>query len=423
MKKFYILCLMAMASSLAMANELVATATKLEKNKVVEEASDTAKWTFPGSVGLNLNQMAFGKYSTEGEGASVALDAFLNLNAIYTKNKVLWENSLSAKYGMIYSNQYLDPYFRKNLDELILNSKYGYKVSKAWYVSTFANLETQFARGYEYEPKDLVSDSKTLVSHYFAPAFIKISLGMEYIPNKYFSAFVSPVTARLTVCRIDTLGGRYGMEFLNEKIETLENGEQAITKYYDKFRAEVGAYFKLKSDFDITKSLHLFSTLEGFYSYNKAVQTFQQSYIKLMESKQDSALKAYAHDCWIQADKNEPYADYVPFDPETVSGYAVDDRYKDVHGWYLKWKLELLMKVSKYVNISFKTQLKYDNAESKRVERDWVINSTRTRVNENGETVQETKDFNAVKCDHGGLQMPGLQFWESTSIGVAYTFK
>ena len=150
MKKVKLTAVGAVLSLTAMANgELVTTATTLENEKVIAEAADTANWTFPCSVGINANQAYFNDYSTEGSGASLSLDAFLNLNANYKKNKSLWENSLAAKYGMIYSTEFTgDDKVRKNIDELILNTKYGYKISRSWYISAFANMETQFAKGF-----------------------------------------------------------------------------------------------------------------------------------------------------------------------------------------------------------------------------------------------------------------------------------
>lgn len=379
MKKFYILCLMAMASSLAMANELVATATKLEKNKVVEEASDTAKWTFPGSVGLNVNQAYFSPYSVEGSGNSVSMDAFVNLNANYKKKKTLWENSLSAKYGMLYSTEFTGKdKVRKNVDEIILNSKYGYKVSKYWYASVLGNLETQFAEGNDYSLKDDEgNDIPTMISHFWAPATLKFSLGMEYIPNKYFSAFISPITARLTFCRLDELGESFGMELL--KNPEYDADEKLIREAeYKHLRAELGAYFKLKSDFDITKNLHFLSTLEGFYAYNKAVSVYSSQYTDTFKVKNPDGkleLVEETDEDFMKEPGNKKFSDE-----------------KD-HGWYLKWKLELLLKVSKYMNVSFKTQLKYDNAERK-----------------------------AVEGENYGLPEAKVQFWETTSLGIAYTF-
>ena len=379
MKKFYILCLMAMASSLAMANDLVTTATKLEKNKVVEEASDTAKWTFPGSMGLNVNQAYFSPYSIEGSGESVSMDAFLNLNANYKKKKTLWENSLSAKYGMIYSTEFTgDDRVRKNVDELLLSSKYGYKVSKYWYVSTYANLETQFTKGNDYSLKNQNGqDSAVMISHFFAPATVKLSLGMEYIPNKYFSAFISPITARFTFCRLDELGESFGMELLKNPEY---NADKKLIREaeYKHLRTELGAYFKLKSDFDITKNLHFLSTLEGFYAYNKAVSVYSSQYTDTFKVKNPDGkleLVEETDEDFMKEPGNKKFSDE-----------------KD-HGWYLKWKLELLLKVSKYMNVSFKTQLKYDNAERKAV---------------------EGKNF--------GLPEAKVQFWETTSLGIAYTF-
>jgi hypothetical protein len=192
------------------------------------------------------------------------------------------------------------------------------------------------------------------ISEFFAPGYLKVSLGMECIPNKYFSAFLSPITARFTFCRNELLAPNYSMEM------------NPTTGEYEKFRAELGAYFKLKSDFDVTEWMHFFSTLEGFYAYNKAVQALTDEYVDWYGSQ-----------------------DYLSED-------FVDDesiKYHDIHGWYVKWKLELLFKISKYVNLSVKTQLKYDNAETKTL---------------------EDKNF--------GLPHAKVQFWETTSLGVAYSF-
>lgn len=354
-KIFTAIFMLASVSVFADPSEIVSDATKLEKGEVIELAKDSAVWKFTGSVGVNANQAFFNDYCTDGTGASVSLDAFLNLNANYTRNKVLWENSLSAKYGFIYSSEFTgEDLIRKNMDEFILNTKYGYKVSKHWYVSAFANLETQFSKGYNYVADVNGLDSAVAISEFFAPGYLKVSLGMEYIPNKYFSAFFSPVTARFTFCRNELLAPNYSMEM------------NPTTGEYEKFRAELGAYFKLKSDFDVTEWMHFFSTLEGFYAYNKAVQALTDEYVDWYGSQ-----------------------DYLSED-------FVDDesiKYHDIHGWYVKWKLELLFKISKYVNLSVKTQLKYDNAETKTL---------------------EDKNF--------GLPHAKVQFWETTSLGVAYSF-
>ena len=140
---------------------------------------------------------------------------------------------------------------------------------------------------------------------------------MEYIPNKYFSAFLSPITARFTFCRNELLAPNYSMEL------------NPTTGEYEKFRAELGAYFKLKSDFDVTEWMHFFSTVEGFYAYNKAVQALTDEYVD-----------------WYGT---QDYSSENFVDDESI-------KYHDIHGWYVKWKLELLFKISKYVNLSVKTQ-------------------------------------------------------------------
>jgi len=335
-----------------------------------KESTDSIYWKFPGSVGLNANRAYFNEYCTDGVGSAASVDAFLKLNANYQKDKVMWMNNFSAQYGFIYSDQFSGgDDVRKNMDNFSLQTKFGYKAAKNLYYSALGNLESQFQKGYSYDKKDVNNlDSAILVSNFFSPAYLKMALGIDYIPNKYISCFVSPVTARFTFCADTLLSSNYGME-------RKSNGD------YEKTRTEIGAFAKLVSDFDMTKTVHFFSSLEGFYAYNAAVQEYND----------------------IFADKGV-YFDEM--DAYLLEHPSVDMYDKDIHGWYVKWKLELSMKVTKLINVSLRTQLKYDNAEK--------------RTNENiAEKGERTPTTDAWKL---GYPVARTQFWESISLGVSYNF-
>lgn len=371
-KKFLALGALSMLFVSAYADEkdLVETASSISTKSSGEISKDSVYWKFPGAVGLNANQAYFNDYCTDGSGASVSLDAFVNLNANYQKKRVKWENAFAAKYGFIYSTEFSgDDLIRKNVDEFNLGSKFGYKLGKYWYGTAMANVESQFTKGYSYVENVSKQDSAVMISDFFAPGSLKLSLGADYVPNKYFNMFLSPLTARFSFCRVDALGESYGMEML-EAAKYAEDGSLISEALYDHCRAEHGAYAILRSDFDITKNFHFFSSLEGFYAYRKHVVDYTEAYRQ-----------------W-----------YEEF-PENANGDSFETLYPEykvnrtVHGWYLKWKLELLLKVSKYVNVSFKTQLKYDNAEKK-----------------------------VVDGASSDLPKAKLQFWETTSLGVSYKF-
>lgn len=401
---------MAIASALADDNELVKTASSISTKSSGEISTDSIYWKYPGSVGLNVNQAYFNDYCMEGSGASVSADAFLNLNANYKKNRVKWDNSFAAKYGMIYSTEFTkDEPIRKNMDEFGLYSKFGYKMAKYWYSSALASLESQFTPGYTYElfdtyakyhkPDDwsFVEDderyksTKDTISAFFAPAAIKVSLGFDYVPNKYISFFMSPLTARITICRLNELAPKYGMEL----IEGTENE-------YKKSRNELGAYAILRSDFDITKNLHFFSSLEGFYAYNKAISVYTDKYIDWIDEniKTVNALDA-RKDSLNEFKLPREVKMKVPYNLEDESEYEVryhetnpgQDLKKLIHGWSFKWKVELMAKVTKYINVSARAQFKYDNAEM--------------------------KTFRGV---NNGIPHANIQIWETLSLGIAYQF-
>ncbi len=374
-KKFLALGVLSMLFVSAYADEkdLVATASSISTKSSGEISKDSIYWKFPGQIGLNVNQAFFSDYCTDGTGASVSMDAFADVNANYQKKRVKWENNLNAKYGFIYSNQFVgDDLIRKNVDEFHLGSKFGYKLGKYWYGSAMAILESQFSKSYSYAfNEETAKDEPTLVSDFFAPGNMKLSLGADFVPNKYFNMFLSPLTARFSFCRLDELGANYGMELL-EAAKYDANGGLIADAVYDHSRAELGAYAVLRSDFDITKNFHFFSSVEGFYAYRKHIFCYTDEYLS-----------------WYGKNYEKE-----SFDTEVFSqNHPEVKTMRTIHGWYVKCKLELLLKVSKYVNVSFKTQYKFDNAEQK-----------------------------VVEGENYGLPKAGHQYWETTSLGVTYKF-
>lgn len=368
MKKNLVIALLLASSAVAYASDettttLVNIAESTNHKSAHAEVSDSIHWKFPGAVGLNANQAYFNEYCSDGMGSSATVDAFIRLNADYMKDKIMWKNSFNAQYGFMYSDQFTgDDEIRKNMDNFILASKFGYKAADKLYYSVLGDLESQFSKGYNYASDVNNLDSAYLVSNFFAPAYAKLSVGIDYTPNKYLTVFASPASARFTFCTDTLLSANYGME-------RKDNGKGE----YKKVRTEIGAYAKAVSDFDMTSTIHFFSLLEGFYAYNKAVPTYNEALY----------------------DNGIFFDDLASYDGKVEGDLA--------HGWFVRWRLELALKVTKNINVAFRTQLKYDVSE--------------TKQNPHVDKTKKSTD----KWDLG-YPVAKTQFWEATSLGIAYNF-
>ena len=98
---------------------------------------------------------------------------------------------------------------RKNDDRFDLLSKLGYALHPKLDLAALFNIRTQFAKGYNYTS----SNTKELLSNFFAPAYVLLSLGLNYKPADGLSIFVSPITSRWTIVSDDSLSakGAYGV--------------------------------------------------------------------------------------------------------------------------------------------------------------------------------------------------------------------
>src|SRR6201996_2583004 len=128
-------------------------------------AKDTTHyWTIHGVNTLLVNQSSFKDWAAGGVN-SVALNAEMDYDFDYKKDKWSWDNKVILGYGL---SDVTGLGWRKNDDRIILNSLLGYQAAKYWLYTFYMNFQTQFTDGYSYG----ANNQRTLLSTLFAPAYL-----------------------------------------------------------------------------------------------------------------------------------------------------------------------------------------------------------------------------------------------------------
>jgi Protein of unknown function (DUF3078) len=158
----------------------------------VVKVDSLTNWKKSFKAGLNLNQASFSSNWKAGGVNSIGFNTFLNYKANYKKDKNSWNNEIDFLYGMVNN---AGQGYRKTLDRLFLDTKYGRAISEKWDFSASANLQSQFAAGRDYSVN---TTDGTIISDLFAPAYLTAALGFEYHPVSYFKLRLSPFSPRVT---------------------------------------------------------------------------------------------------------------------------------------------------------------------------------------------------------------------------------
>jgi len=164
-----------------------ATATKGVGSRKLP--TDSLNWRKGGDISLNFSQIHLSNWAAGGE-KSISFSSAANIYANYNKNKVIWENYAFMAYGTIRAGE-RDAI--KNSDQLNIGSRAGYQMANNWYYTLAMLGKTQFAPGYRYTSNDTIYNSDFL-----APAYMFLSLGLDYKPSSRFFISFSPAMGKAT---------------------------------------------------------------------------------------------------------------------------------------------------------------------------------------------------------------------------------
>ena len=209
---------------------------------------DSMKWKRGGDVSLNFTQTQLSNWAAGGE-KSLSLSTSANLFANYKKGKMIWENYAFIAYGTIKAG---DRKSVKNSDQINMGSRVGLQMTKNWYYTAAMLGKSQFAPGYSYSATDTIQ-----ISTFFAPAYLFLSLGLDYKPSSRFSISFSPAMGKATFVRSDDptilLSAGINQELIND-------GKKS------RYEFGGGIVFNLNGDF-FSKRVTYSSQIELFSNY------------------------------------------------------------------------------------------------------------------------------------------------------------
>lgn len=225
---------------------------------VVDNNPSPKYWKLKSTYGLNATQSSFVNWSAGGR-SSVGMLSFIDATALYQKKRIKWDNALGLAFGGVYyfDKGDMNSNFAKTDDKINISSDLAYELKGDWFVNLMTSFKTQFTDGFNF-PNDSVR-----ISNFMAPGYLNISVGIEYFYDKVLTVSLSPFAGKLTWVADQDLAnlGSFGVRAAEYDTAgvLLVPGE--------KFRYQIGAYFKLKYDNDITDNINFKTSIELFSDY------------------------------------------------------------------------------------------------------------------------------------------------------------
>lgn len=286
------------AQELTDAQKAAAAAAKamIEAPEAIQKEEKPKYWDESLKTNIKFGQTSLNNWAAGGDN-TVTLQAYIDGNANYKKDKIFWNNRLQLDYGFVYASS--KPILQKSDDRIYFESKFGYKNEnmRNFFFSANYDFKSQFSTGYDYKtPESLKDDlgndleggdlrqawrdARNMKSGFLAPAYTNLALGLDIKPWKWISLNVAPFTGGVVIVKNANLRKNYGMDLkeayedaskLSPEVAEKFNEDMAsgnsvlIGQYYKSARFEFGAQVKadiavkVNDNFAYTSQLVLFS--------------------------------------------------------------------------------------------------------------------------------------------------------------------
>ena len=268
MKKIFILAAAALMSIGAYAQDDAQKAAAEAAAAIAEAPQEEAPqpkpvyWTKSLMTNLNFAQTKLRDWAAGGND-NYTMTGYLDANANYAKDKMIWNNRLQVDYGFLYSDD--KPILQKVKDRIYFESKWGYE-TPIRHLSYSANFDfkTQIDNNYKYGTPNVATGEPTkadwlaareLKSGLLSPAYSTLGIGLLWTPKSWISVNVSPLTGGFVIVQEEALRKTYGMELLDDGVT------------YRSSRFELGAQVKTDINFTVNDNLKYTTQLVLFSNY------------------------------------------------------------------------------------------------------------------------------------------------------------
>ena len=259
-----------------------AAATLSEAPEVEPEVVKPIYWTKSLMTNVNIGQTSLTNWAAGGDN-TVSFAGFVDGNANYAKDAMFWNNRLQLDYGFLYASS--KPILQKNTDRIYLESKWGYKTEKMkkFYFSANFDFKSQFSNTYDYPTPTAKADgsafaadekpgyedwssARVLKSGFLSPAYTNLALGIDYVPTKWLSVNLAPLTGGFVIVRTPELRKSYSMELKDEWKDKTE-GVPTDGSQFRSAKFEFGAQLKADAKVNVNDRFSYSTQLVLFANY------------------------------------------------------------------------------------------------------------------------------------------------------------